>query len=161
MCAHGMQEDSLVEACLWCYCWHAGSSSPALVEGMHRSKRTMLLNRSSHQSPRASCGGIESQCVIIIIILQIEKRRERLLRKYYEEKRLRSLKMDVNWLRAPSIPWIACNCFRYVEKPKFPFFPQHWLFRHDWLSFIVGHQLSLESIAPLFLRVKGRSGSQK
>ncbi len=60
MCAHGMQKDSLVEECLWCYCWHAGSSSPALVEGMHKSKRTMLLNRSSHQSLRASCREIES-----------------------------------------------------------------------------------------------------
>jgi hypothetical protein len=69
----------------------------------------------------------------------LEERHEKKLGKYHEEKRLREMKEGAWWFNAPFIPFCyrKCQCFGIISQPKYPFFPYHWLFTHDWLSFIV------------------------
>lgn len=69
---------------------------------------------------------------------QLTERHERQLAKYQEEKRLRERKERAWWFNAPFVPhcYRRCQCGGIMTQPKYPFFPHHWLFTHDWLSFI-------------------------
>jgi hypothetical protein len=69
---------------------------------------------------------------------QLTERHERQLSKYQEEKRLRERKERATWFNAPFVPgcYRRCQCCGIMTQPKYPFFPHHWLFTHDWLSFI-------------------------
>lgn len=69
---------------------------------------------------------------------ELEERRLKNLRKFYRDKHLRAKKEAAWWPNAPYVPFLChkCQCRGICSQPKYPFFPYHWLFNHDWLSFI-------------------------